>query len=140
MSIVKRRFLRQNKDLARSNSTLSQRIRNLENETSKLLAENLALREHLGRAQRISECAEALKEQLQTKMAEFGALINGIGDESLPRRKSQVDRTTAKRSPATSPDRRNWKNMCTLGESVKGQEGPLPTILENKYYPRKTLE
>ena len=42
---MKRRFIRQNREIARVNSTQSLRIRNLEAEISRLLAENIALRE-----------------------------------------------------------------------------------------------
>ena len=44
---VKRRFIRQNRELAKNNSSQSLRIRSLEVEVSKLLADNLDLREHI---------------------------------------------------------------------------------------------
>jgi hypothetical protein len=116
-----------------------QRIRNLENETSKILTDNLNLREQLGRAQRISECAGDIKSQLEAKMLELGALITSIGNESMIRTKSQTGGNTTRKSPGASPEQKNWKTMCPLSE-VHGQEGRLPPILENKYYPRRTIE
>ena len=141
--------MRQNRDIARANSTQSLRIRNLENETSRLLAENLDLREQIirlqnelenGRAQRIEEHTGAVKSQLEAKLLEFGALITSLGKESTPKKKSPKAGKITRASPSQSPDQRNWKNMCTLSEAVAGQDGRLPVILENKSYPRRTLE
>lgn len=147
-TLVKRKFLRQNRDIARANSTQSLRIRNLENETSRLLAENLSLREQIiqlqsqlenGKLQRIANQAGNIKLQLESKLLEIGALITGLGDEA-PKKKSPQGGKITSASPSRSPDQRNWKNMCTLSEAVAGQEGRLPPIPENKSYPRRTLE
>ncbi|TVY42197.1 Shugoshin [Lachnellula subtilissima] len=146
---LKRKFIRQNRDIARTNSTQSLRIRNLENEVSRLLAENLGLNEQIirlanqlenGKAQRTVNHTEVVKSQLEAKLLEIGALITSLGDVP-PRKKrtSQGGRTT-QASPSTSPDQKRWKNMCTLSEAVAGQEGRLPPILEDKAYPRQTLE
>lgn len=141
--------MRQNRDIARANSTQSLRIRNLENETSRLLAENLGLREQIlrlhtelenGRVQRIADHTGIVKAQLEAKLLEISTLIKGLGDESAPKKKSPRAGKIIKSSPNTSPDQKNWKNMCTLSEAVGGQEGRLPPILENKTYPRRTLE
>jgi hypothetical protein len=141
--------MRQNRDIARANSTQSLRIRNLENEVSRLLAENLGLNEQIirlhnelenGKAQRIVEHADAVKSQLEAKLLEIGALITGLGYEPPRKKRSPQAGKTTKASPSTSPDQKNWKNMCTLSEAVAGQEGRLPPILENKSYPRRTLE
>jgi hypothetical protein len=72
-------------------------------------------------------------------MPELGALITGIGGDSAPRSPQREGKITSS-SPVTSPKEKNWKNMCSLSEAVHDQEGRLPPILENKYYPRKTLE
>jgi hypothetical protein len=141
--------MRQNRDIARANSTQSLRIRNLENETSRLLAENLGLREQIiqlqnelenGKAQRIADNAGAIKSQLEAKLLEIGALITSIGDGAAPKKRSPREGKITRASSSQSPDQRNWKNMCTLSEAVAGQEGRLPPILENKSYPRRTLE
>jgi DNA-binding protein H-NS len=143
---VKRKFMRQNRDIARANSTQSLRIRNLENETSRLLAENLGLREQIlrlqtelenGRAQRIAENTGVIKSQLEAKLLEISALITGLGDESAAKKKSPRAGRITRASPNTSPDQKNWKNMCAMNEAV---EGRLPPILENKLFPRRTLE
>ena len=140
--------MRQNRDIARANSTQSLRIRNLENETSRLLAENLGLREEIirlknemenGKAQRIADNATVLRSQLEAKLLEIGELISGLGDHAPKKKYPQVGKI-ARASPARSPDQKNWKNMCTLSEAVGAQDGRLPPILENKTYPRRTLE
>ncbi|KAH7350971.1 hypothetical protein BKA65DRAFT_396711 [Rhexocercosporidium sp. MPI-PUGE-AT-0058] len=145
---LKRKFMRQNRDIARANSTQSLRIRNLENETSRLLAENLGLRGQIlqlqgelenGRSQRIAQHTGVVKSQLEAKLLELGALLSGLGEVPSPQRRRQSGKV-ARPSPATSPDQKNWKNICSLSEAVAGQEGRLPPILENKSYPRKTLE
>lgn len=145
---VKRKFMRQNRDIARANSTQSLRIRNLENETSRLLADNLGLREQIiklqreideGKAQRIADHAIDIRSQLEAKLLELGSLISGLGSDAPKVQFPKAGKST-RASLSKSPDQRNWKNMCTLSEAVHNQDGRLPAILENKTYPRRTLE
>ena len=85
---VKRRFIRQNREIARVNSTQSLRIRNLEAEISRLLAENISLRE-----QAINSAQEAerwrsshkvitevghLKDRLESRLSEVSALVTEL--------------------------------------------------------------
>ncbi|TVY35899.1 Shugoshin [Lachnellula occidentalis] len=146
---LKRKFMRQNRDIARTNSTQSLRIRNLENEVSRLLAENLGLNEQIirlanqlenGKAQRTVDQTEVVKSQLEAKLLEIGALISSLGDVPPRKKRTSHGGRTTQASPSTSPDQKKWKNMCTLSEAVAGQEGRLPPILEDKAYPRQTLE
>jgi hypothetical protein len=152
---VKRRFIRQNREIARVNSTQSLRIRNLEAEISRLLAENISLRE-----QAINSAQEAerwrsshkvitevghLKGRLESKLSEVSALITELG--TLPEkaaRRSSYRRRSGVPEPVRSPDQKDWKNRQTIGGVIAGerevQEGRLPPIHEDKYYPRKTLE
>jgi hypothetical protein len=81
-----------------------------------------------------------IKSQLETKLLEITTLISTLGDEPAQKEKSPQRGKITRASPSQSPDQKNWKNMCTLSEAVAGQEGRLPAILENKSYPRKTLE
>jgi hypothetical protein len=141
--------MRQNRDIARANSSQSLRIRNLENEVSKLLADNLGLRGQIlrlqsevdsGNAQRTAAYAIHIKSELEAKLQEIGALLGGLGEPLKLANKSPKSGKITRASPGTSPDQKNWKNICTLSETMAGQEGRLPPILENKQYPRKTLE
>ncbi|KAI9055620.1 hypothetical protein LZ554_000564 [Drepanopeziza brunnea f. sp. 'monogermtubi'] len=145
---LKRKFMRQNRDIARANSTQSLRIRSLENEISRLLADNLGLRAEIirlhgeienGKAQLIMDHTGHVKSQLEAKILEIGALLSGLGEPSPKKQSRQSERPT-RASPATSPGHENWKNICTPSEAVAGQEGRLPPILENKSFPRRTLE
>jgi hypothetical protein len=113
-----------------------------------LLAENLALREQIiqlqnelenSKAHQIVENTRATKSQLEAKLLELGALITSLGDEPV-RKKTPKGANIVRESPSRSPAQRDWRNMYTMSEIVRGLERPLPPILENKSYPRKTLE
>jgi hypothetical protein len=91
------------------------------------------------KAQQIVENTRATKSQLEEKLLELGALISGLGVEPARKKSPQVAKTV-RESPSRSPAQREWKNMYTMGEVVRGLEGSLPAIMENKTYPRRTLE
>jgi Shugoshin N-terminal coiled-coil region/Shugoshin C terminus len=160
---VKRRFIRQNREIARVNSTQSLRIRNLEAEISRLLAENINIREQainsaqeaerLRSTQRIFRDVGRLKEQLEAKLGEVGVLVRELGGlpEKAKRRSSLASQQQQRRRSglvevAKSPDQKDWRNRQTIGGVINGdrqlqqQEGRLPIIVEGKHYPRKTLE
>lgn len=146
---VKRKFMRQNRDIARANSTQSLRIRNLENETSRLLTENLGLREQIiklqhelenNSAQQAVDQTRLVKRELEAKLLELGALITSLGDDPRTKHKSPRRGKVTRVSSNQSPNQRNWKNMCVMDEPNEVQDGKLPPILENKSYPRRTLE
>lgn len=130
------------------------RIRALENEVSRLLTDNLSSRGHIIRLEKELEShrsrhqhVDDLRSKMEEKVAELGALFKDFdGRPSPKKRKSlspkEIDKATR---PATkSPGTKDWKNVCSLGEPMPGQESrfppSLPAILENKCYPRKTLE
>ncbi|KAF2834022.1 shugoshin [Ophiobolus disseminans] len=140
---IKRRFLRQNRELAKTNSQQSIRIRSLENDCSRLLAENLSLREQVLQLQNTLEShssrpsfreIDAVKAELEAKMLELGSLVAGLGQlkkvDERPRCKSQLAATRR------SPDERQWRSGLGLQE-VENQM--MPTITEGKSYPRRTM-
>jgi hypothetical protein len=136
---IKRRFLRQNRELAKTNSTQSIRIRSLENDCHRLLAENLALREQVLSLHNTIESRpafdhiDAVKSQLEAKIQELGGLVAGLAqmkNENKGRRKSHA---TAKRK---SGEERQWRSGLGLQEV---ENGMLPTITEGKFYPRRTI-
>ncbi|MCJ1392216.1 hypothetical protein MMC18_005083 [Xylographa bjoerkii] len=148
---LKRRFLRQNREIARANSTQSLRIRSLETETSRLLSENLVLREkvisleHELENRPKQEALEDLgfvKDKLEAKLAELGGLVFELGraHKSAIATAAPSRRQSRGKSPKRSPDQRSWKNALTLSEVTRGQDGRLPSIVEDKYYPRRTLD
>ncbi|EHL03733.1 putative Shugoshin [Glarea lozoyensis 74030] len=80
------------------------------------------------------------QQQLEAKLQEIGTLLGGLGEAPKTVNRSLKQGKLARASLGTSPEAKNWKNMCTLSEAMAAQEGRLPPILENKQYPRKTLE
>ncbi|TKA54722.1 hypothetical protein B0A49_09719 [Cryomyces minteri] len=142
--LVKRRFVRQNRELAKNNSTQSLRIRALEAETSRLLAENISLREQIIHLQSelesnqdasIAKTVSTVKTQLEERLQEIGGLIAELGISQNPPSKANRKSRSAQRSP----DQKEWKNKPSLAETTCS-EGRLPTITEDKHYPRRTLE
>ena len=134
----------------RANSTQSLRIRNLESEISRLLAENIAFREQCiklqyevnnGPSRGAMESVGNIKDRLEAKLTELGSMVQELGvvqrssRNRSPRRKSAI-----RSSPKRSPDQRNWKNALTLSEATGGTDGRLPPIVEDKYFPRRTME
>lgn len=136
--------MRQNRDIVRVNSMQSLRIRSLESEVSHLLAENVSLREQIinltqeneryESARRLHEGIYEIKSRLDAKLAELNTLASDLG--MLPRKvgKSGAD---SDRPKATAESR----SRTTDSEFNAGPEdGRLPAIVEDKYYPRRTLE
>lgn len=153
---LKRRFIRQNREIARVNSTQSLRIRNLEAEISRLLAENIAIREQAINIAQESEkwrgayktAAEigSLKNRLEAKLHEVNSIITELGElpEKTARRKSGSRKSIIVVNNARSPAEKEWRNRQTIGGVLNAeraeQEGRLPAILEDKAYPRRTLD
>lgn len=138
--------------MKRVNSTQSVRIRNLEGDVSRLLSENITLRERIislhhevekrpGRA--MLDGLSAVKGRLESKLTELGELVQGLGDVTAAgeRRRSSkrrsIDRSSSKRLDS---GQRTWRNGLNCSEFTGELEGRLPPILEDKYFPRKTLE
>ncbi|KAF1988070.1 hypothetical protein K402DRAFT_392343 [Aulographum hederae CBS 113979] len=137
---LKRRFIRQNRELAKNNSNQSVRIRNLEAETSRLLSDNLVLREQVLQLQHelekkestiATESINAVKSQLEAKLQELGTLVADLGQPQKPPSKG-------KRRSSSSRLSNQWRER--LPGLDPEAEGRLPTIAEDKYYPRKTLD
>ncbi|QSZ32989.1 hypothetical protein DSL72_002573 [Monilinia vaccinii-corymbosi] len=171
---LKRKYKRQNRDIASVNSSQAVRIRSLEIENSKLLAENLELREENlrlrseidnGKARRVTDRVSVVKSLLEERLIEIGALISSLGEESPERKRSphlprQCGGLRSGSNPLRSSQEKNWENMApsnenvtssepklpprrntaSLSEDIGSPDGKLPPILENKYYPRRTLE
>ena len=85
---VRRKLLRQNRELARVNSSQSLRIRHLENECARMLSENLELRGQIltlekevenSKAQRVADHALEIKAKLEAQLVECGEPVGGSG-------------------------------------------------------------
>lgn len=147
---VRRRFLRQNRDIAKINSDQSQKIRRLENDCARLLSENLDLRGQILRLekqaednsrQRIADHALEVKAKLEVQLSEFAALLGSLGVEPPSKRRSSGDRILAKprQNMARSPPYRRRRDTAVDAEMLAEQEGRLAPIYENKTYPRATM-
>ena len=135
----------------RVNSTQSIRIRNLESEVSRLLSENVSLREQIIKLHHEAETSTGLivlesvntvKGNLEVKLSELGKLVQELGNvqKNVDGQRKQRRKSILRNSPKRSPDQKNWKNALTLSEVTGGADGRLPPILEDKYYPRRTME
>jgi len=120
----------------RINSSQSLRIRALECDVSRMLAENLNLREEILRLQnQLTASQPALetsevdyvRNQLQAKLEEIGSLVAGLGSLQKAERPRRIQ------DPST------WRPLVP-NLHLSGQEPRMPPIAEDKYYPRKTLE
>ncbi|EFW98957.1 shugoshin family protein [Grosmannia clavigera kw1407] len=150
LDALRRRFLRQNRDIARINSNQSLRIRGLENECARLLSENLNLRgqvlhmekeldEHSSR--RANDHALQLKEKMEVHLIELGALLAGFGLEP-PTKKQSPSRQRREGGPPRKSlqlQKRPPQLSPSEAESLAAQEGRLAPIYETKTYPRQTL-
>ncbi|KAJ9631883.1 hypothetical protein H2203_000283 [Taxawa tesnikishii (nom. ined.)] len=150
MNTVKRRFIRQNRELAKNNSNQSLRIRALECDISRLVAENFSLKEHINALQNELTITQSqisisnidgVKSQLEEKLREIGTLVAELGSSQQTgnnRRRESLDAIYSAKK-AESAGQATRKPRIPLAEAT-GQEGRLPTIAEDKYYPRRTLD
>lgn len=143
---VKRRFIRQNREIARANSIQSSRIRTLESEVSRLVTENTALRKEISCLNRDLEKRQGserfdlqvfdVKEKLEAKLAELSVLVADLG--ALPQKRLQTNTgSQAQRafSQLSSPV------IARCGQNASGlDEERLPVILEDRIYQRQSLE
>ncbi|PYH88472.1 hypothetical protein BO71DRAFT_445227 [Aspergillus ellipticus CBS 707.79] len=149
---LKRRFVRQNREIARVNSIQSLRIRSLESEVSHFLSENVSLREQVISLTQEIERYEAVKSlqdgvneikaKLDDKLMELDQLVTELG--TLPRtfcnRLGEKSLSIDRKKPTQSI--LDWRSKTTDRDpNVANDEGGgLPVILEDKCYPRRTLE
>lgn len=136
---VKRRFIRQNRELAKHNSTQSLKIRGLEGEVSKLLAQNLELRERNLDLEHRLEKGEGkqnggVMRELKRKLEELSGLVQGLqGDDE-----GEYVRESMDVQQVLSPSRQQYRERQPLAELM--QENQMPTIDEGKSFPRQTMD
>ena len=128
----------------------SLRIRSLESEVSHLLAENVSLREQvinltqeterLEAAKALHEGVHKLKSRLDAHVAEACQLVREL--ERLPQIAAKLNgakrEVESDRPKMTASDLR--ASMANPEHTAEIDDGRLPPILEDKYYPRRTLE
>ena len=115
------------------------------------MSENVSLREQIiklhyeaekGTERMVLEGVEIVKGKLEAKLSELGGLMQELGNvqRNVDSQSKQKRRSIVRSSPRRSPDQRNWKNALTLSEVTGGADGRLPPIVEDKYFPRRTME
>ncbi|KAF8421946.1 hypothetical protein EV426DRAFT_178601 [Tirmania nivea] len=139
---LKKRYIRQNREIARANSAQSIRIRTLEAEAAQLLEENIALREQVIRltveldrrnhSTEILSNVSATKRELQRKVQEMVKLIGGLS--ALPQVGGGKDKIVTGPKPV---EERVWRNEYLL--KVEQEQTGLEAIREDVVYPRKSL-
>ncbi|KAK5997807.1 Shugoshin [Cladobotryum mycophilum] len=146
LETLRKKMLRQNRDLAKSNNVRALRIRELENDCACMLSENLQLRGRIlelekqaedNEARRIADHAMAIKARLEAQLTEWGTMIAGLGLEPPPKRHSPgIRRSTKQRisysSCRPSPSQRRLRDVARDIEE-------LGHISENKSYPRRSM-
>ncbi|KAI8724585.1 hypothetical protein NCS52_00028000 [Fusarium sp. LHS14.1] len=147
LETLRKKLLRQNRDLAKSNNIRALRIRELENDCACMLSENLELRGRIlelekeledNDARRIADHALAIKAKLESQLTEWGTLLAGLGLEPpmkrhSPRpRKSQQQPRLSFSSARPSPSQRRLRDIAREIEE-------LGHIQETKAYPRQSM-
>lgn len=152
---MRRKFLRQNRDIARVNSNQSLRIRTLESECGRLLSENLTLNGRIlelekeldesKSATRIADHALEIKAKMEAQLMEWGAMLQGLGVEPATKRQATTSpggRTIARprKSGGRSPTARQRPRDSRSAEELAAiHRNQLPPIHENKTHPRRTM-
>ncbi|PTB40042.1 uncharacterized protein TrAFT101_004913 [Trichoderma asperellum] len=143
---LRKKMLRQNRELAKTNNIRALRIRELENECACMLSENLELRSRIlelekqvedNEAQRIADHAMAIKARLESQLTEWGSLIAELGLEPPAKRHSPMIRRRPKQTMGFSASRPS-PSQRRLREIAKDIE-ELGHIAENKSYPRRSM-
>ncbi|KJZ77106.1 hypothetical protein HIM_03427 [Hirsutella minnesotensis 3608] len=146
LETLRRKMLRQNRDLAKSNNIRALRIRELENECAGMLSENLELRGRIlelekqvedSHAQRIADHALSIKEKLESQLAEWSNLVAGLGLEPplkrySPRRRRSTKPRLSCSASRPSPSQRRLRDVARDVEE-------LGLISETKSYPRQSM-
>ncbi|OBT69810.1 hypothetical protein VE03_00709 [Pseudogymnoascus sp. 23342-1-I1] len=141
VELLRRKYTRQNKDIARVNSIQAVRIRNLETEVSRLLAENLDLRGQIvtqgtqpDRSRNFISHVGDVKSELDSKLRDIAALVAKLDRPVKETRRSSAGTKLPK------AQRRNSEERMQMMDELAEQGGRLPPIIENKHYPRRTLD
>ena len=147
VAIVRKKLLRQNRDLAKTNNLRALKIRELENECACMLSENVQLRGRIielekqvdnNETRRIADHALAIKAKLEAQLTEWGSMIGELGLEPPPKRHSPYIRRSSKSRPSFSKSRPS-PSQRRLRDVAKDIE-ELGQISEHKSFPRRSMK
>ncbi|KAK4075122.1 uncharacterized protein Triagg1_4786 [Trichoderma aggressivum f. europaeum] len=144
LETLRKKMLRQNRELAKTNNIRALRIRELENECACMLSENLELRSRIlelekqvddSESRRIADHAMAIKAKLESQLTEWGSLIAELGLEPPAKRHSpMIKRRSKNRFSASRPS----PSQRRLREIAKDVE-ELGFIGENRSNSRRSM-
>lgn len=146
LETLRKKMLRQNRDLAKSNNVRALRIRELEGECALMLSENLELRSRIlelekqvedNEARRIADHALAIKAKLEAQLAEWASLLSGLGLEppmkkQSPRIRKNIRQRMSFISNRPSPSQRRLRDIARDIEEMG-------SISENRPSSRQSL-
>lgn len=149
---MRRKLLRQNRDLAKANAVHLLRIRTIEADFARSLSDNLRLESRIielekeledNNARRIADHALDIRSRLEAQLSECMSVLSSLGQEPPTKRHASPRGRRSSRAslPLQSPPRRRPPRELMREAGARAPEDDkLPTIAENKSYPRATLE
>ncbi|KAL5089670.1 hypothetical protein Trisim1_005069 [Trichoderma cf. simile WF8] len=146
LETLRKKMLRQNRELAKTNNIRALRIRELENECACMLSENLELRSRIlelekqvddSESRRIADHAMAIKAKLESQLTEWGSLIAELGLEPPAKRHSPMIKRRSKNPLGFSASRPS-PSQRRLREIAKDVE-ELGVISENRSNSRRSM-
>ncbi|KAF6821258.1 shugoshin c terminal domain-containing protein [Colletotrichum sojae] len=148
---LRRKLLRQNRDLAKANAAHLVKIRNLEADYARFMSENLSLNSKIielqtelenNNARRIADHALDVRARVEAQLMDCLSALSSLGQEPPTKRHASPRgrRSTRASLPRSPPERRPPREFIKDTEARALQEGRLPPIAENKSYPRATLD
>ncbi|CEJ81654.1 Putative Shugoshin family protein [[Torrubiella] hemipterigena] len=144
---LRRKMLRQNRELAKCNNVRALRIRELESELACAISENLTLRGRIlelegqaedKQARRVADHALDIKQRLESQLAEWSTIVAELGVQPPKKRRlpesprSQNQRSSASLVSRTSPSQRRLRDIAREVEE-------LGHISEHKAFSRQSL-
>ncbi|KAJ3954896.1 hypothetical protein N0V92_008601 [Colletotrichum tropicale] len=152
IDILRRKLLRQNRDLAKANAVHLLRIRTIEADFARSLSDNLRLESRIielekeledNNARRIADHALDIRSRLEAQLSECMSVLSSLGQEPPTKRHASPRGRRSSRAslPLQSPPRRRPPRELMREAGARAlEDDKLPTIAENKSYPRATLD
>nr|OQO31896.1 hypothetical protein B0A51_01091 [Rachicladosporium sp. CCFEE 5018] len=141
---VKRRFIRQNRDLAKNNSEQNLRIRSLQLDLDRLLQTNLDLREEIiglrkevqdARKQSSRDGLRRFKDEMAAKMRQLSEMVEAMDD--LPEDDTEVREEEQRQRRQSALQRMEFRERQPLAQVMR--EHQMPTISEHDRKSRRSL-
>lgn len=131
IEILRKKMLRQNRELAKTNNIRALNIRDLENEVDRALSENLKLRARIAELEKQAQAHESrqsnsmnIRKALESQLAEWCTLLGGLGGMDPPAKKhspaveSVTDSRRSYLNTRRSPSQRRLHNIANDVEKL----------------------